>query len=127
MQKMCQRFFSFLVVCLLMFYGEIFSQKKKENTHKIDLSSTPRYNSGWNPVKGKILSPPSMDAGQKKPAFLLFKALPGSYYTNHLGFICKKEWQLEKITSVPFRFRLGSLEYVNWMERKPNAIKPPSN
>jgi hypothetical protein len=34
------------------------------------------------------------------------------------GIICQKEWQLEKTTGVPFRFRLGSLEYVDRLEAK---------
>ncbi len=34
------------------------------------------------------------------------------------GIICQKEWKLEKMTGVPFRFRLGSLEYVDRLEAK---------
>lgn len=64
---------------------------------------------------------------QAKPYgnYLLQNApLAAGFYTAGLGIICKKEWQLDKITPIAFRFRLGSLDYVNWMEQKPNAIRP---
>jgi len=42
---------------------------------------------------------------------------PNSYYEN-LGFFCRKEIQFQKVTTVPVKFRLGSYDYVNWLEGK---------
>lgn len=48
------------------------------------------------------------------------RVLPQNFYTQHLGFFCKKEVQIQKLTAVPVYIRLGSKEYVDYLERKPN-------
>jgi hypothetical protein len=39
-------------------------------------------------------------------------------YVEQFGFFCRQEWKLEKASGVAFRFRLGSLDYVNRLEGK---------
>ncbi len=50
--------------------------------------------------------------------------LRADYYTRNFGFFCKKELQFEKATKIPLRFRLGSLQYNDYLEQKPNAVNP---
>jgi hypothetical protein len=57
------------------------------------------------------------------PTFIFLRELPAgklprNYYTDCLGFFCRKELQVEKVTGIPLRFRLGSLEYCNRLEGK---------
>ena len=116
---MGQRIAGFLVVLLLMFSGNILGQKT--------LISNPQGGVWSSNGKKWPLKPgfSSYNNSINKPVKFDMINLPtGCFYNNSLGFICRAELKLDKITPVPFRFRLGSLEYVNWMERKPNAKKP---
>ncbi len=117
---MRQRVVFFLVVFLLMFLGGGFAQKKPYYC-LIETNFTPatKLSLGTNKIlyidylPGKILSQP-----------LIQHPVSANYYTRHLGLFCRKEWQLERAVSLPLRFRLGSLEYVDWLEQKPNTYKP---
>ncbi len=51
-------------------------------------------------------------------AFKPLPVIPKDYYTQHFGIMCKKELALEKLTKIPFRFRLGSLQQCNYLEGK---------
>ena len=52
------------------------------------------------------------------PVFTLSSIVPANLSTKHLPFFCDKEYKLEKMTKIPFRFRLGSVEYCDKMEGK---------
>jgi hypothetical protein len=129
---MPQRVFSFVVVLVLFFTGEIFSQKNPPGNKTVA-----NYNSltdfanvsliSWNKERGMVtekIKPALVTNKFRLSLFALPQPVSRSFYFNCLGFFCKKELQVEKITSVPFRFRLGSLDYVNYLEQKPNALRP---
>jgi hypothetical protein len=44
--------------------------------------------------------------------------IPSDIYYIQSGFFCKREWEIEKATHVPLRFRLGSLADCNALEGK---------
>ncbi|HMH34701.1 MAG TPA: hypothetical protein VK543_16810 [Puia sp.] len=47
-----------------------------------------------------------------------WQGLPADFYTRDFGFFCKKELEFEKMAHVPLKFRLGSLDYCNYLEGK---------
>jgi hypothetical protein len=58
------------------------------------------------------------------PVLRLISVLPQNFYNQHKGYVCKKEDLLQKATGLNLFIRLGSKSYVDYMEQKPNAIKP---
>jgi hypothetical protein len=62
---------------------------------------------------------PTADTSVKK---ITLHVLPQNFYNQHLGFFCKKEVQVQKLTSLPVFIRLGSKDYVDFLERKPNSF-----
>ena len=76
------------------------------------------------PVPAALLLPFRMDHPPAFSARAAVQPVAANYYILQLGFICRKEWQLDKWSPVPLRFRLGSLEYTNRMEGK-NRLMPP--
>jgi hypothetical protein len=49
---------------------------------------------------------------------LHLQVLPQNFYTRQLGYFCKKEVQVQKLTMMPIYLRLGSKEYVDYMESR---------
>lgn len=137
-----QRSYSFLVVLLLFFCGEIFAQQKADvilpvtgidaikpaiKKRPLSFIKSPRDTISCWPATYQPLYMKNKTAASVMPSLpviSLLSPISSSYYSNNLGFFCKKELQLQKLTAVPFRFRLGSLDYVNYLEQKPNALKP---
>ena len=87
-----------------------------QKSSKVNISKTFHLTSNKKSINEKI---------SIKPVFLLSpvscSVIGADYYTQGFGFFCKKELQIEKVTKIPFRFRLGSLQYNDYLEGKPNS------
>jgi hypothetical protein len=77
-------------------------------------------------VEKKLMVFPAMPVNKSKQAVIIpFQFAPNplqtirpDFYNTQLGFFCRQEWKIEKSARIPFRFRLGSIDYVNKMEGK---------
>jgi hypothetical protein len=46
------------------------------------------------------------------------------FLVSNEGILCHAEYKFQKVTTIPLRLRIGSLDYTNYLEQKPNALKP---
>lgn len=128
---MPQRVFCFVVVLLLFFNGEIIGQQtlkiKRPVSNPLFTESSLPGRSYFNySISGQLNRQNNPVVSLGTFSYRLLRPVPANFYSRGLGFFCKQELTIEKTISIPFRFRLGSLDHVNYLEQKPNAIKPGS-
>jgi hypothetical protein len=120
----------FLFFCMIFVGTGVFAQKnvinagEEKSRFSISRLDTPHF---WNLSLAKKRNgfylgfPQRKITHQSKPIISAAPIISSNFYTQNFGFFCKKELQLEKITKIPFKFRLGSVQQCDWMEGKANA------
>ena len=75
-----------------------------------------------NPLKAasQLRFRPIADSGAVKQDF---RPMPQKFYTQPLGFFCKKEVQLQRQLKIPLYIRVGTKEYVDRLEKKGLGIR----
>jgi hypothetical protein len=124
MKNRPERQISFLVVWLTMFscligWGQKthplvikkdFSHLSLPGTMALKMSKNTDYSEGLDLGRGVIFA---WTLSSGKPF-----TVPANIYYTQSGVMCKMEWELEKATHLPLRFRLGSLADCNALEGK---------
>jgi len=114
-----QRKISFIVAFLIVvFSGTVKSQIQ---TIKFDPTSNPNIFSkkistfNWQKSFELIKILPYVKNSLPDFSIALRKE---NFNSQALPFFCQKEWQFEKSTHIPLKFRLGSIDYTNMLEGK---------
>ena len=115
---MQQRVRLFLVVFLLMFFGSMNGQQTSAPRSGDFNLKTIHYQTTVKPFQSRFSKSTrtTVPFSFTSPRINLLKLPDASYYVRNLGFFCKQELRLDKLTGVPVRFRLGSKEYVDRLE-----------
>lgn len=97
-----------VIFCMIFVVSYAFSQK-----NSFLYNQAPVFNGFKKPMPASILLNNALFTNLPNKPYIL----PTFYYTQ-LGFFCKQEIKFEKITKIPFKFRLGSIEECNRLEGK---------
>lgn len=111
-----------LFFCMIFVGGSAFAQKATPFIYidKAYFVTFKKQNTGWvKHLEVTKTTTPVLSVNQPGP----YSIISSNFYTQTLGFFCKKELQLEKAIKLPLKFRLGSVQQCDWMEGKPNAVK----
>jgi hypothetical protein len=128
MKNRPERLICFLVVWLTMF--SCISGKGQNISKKAELA--PDFKHLWLPgsnTEARTIQPGigSLDSHLDLSQGVILErimisaqqyTIPSDIYYIQSGFFCKREWEIEKETHIPLRFRLGSLADCNALEGK---------
>jgi hypothetical protein len=124
MKNRAERLICFLVVWLTMISSVLAQDQKtvpvglkKDFSHLLLPGGSTRQTTGnphivkeQDPVWGVLLTSSVQSEG--------LYSIPSNIFYTQSGVFCKMEWELEKASHIPFRFRLGSLADCNALEGK---------
>lgn len=132
---MAKRIFYFVVVLILGISGEIFGQKiphqnsfekrREQAFQQIIENQSSRlvkeFQKKFMSFQKNIEKWTTNQVNYPIVGNRVIVPLKADWYSSQLSFFCKNELLMEKATNIAFRFRLGSQDYVDYLEQKPNS------